>query len=62
MDRNFKNRAGVSTKARRYWEEIGLIRPAKRDDKYCVYNDRYLSVLVLAVMPDELAQIRQPTA
>lgn len=38
-------KVGMSIKAIRYYEEIGLIKPAQREGKYRVYDDSYIPVL-----------------
>ena len=54
--------AGVATSALRYWEELGLLRPARRAGRR-VYDDRALDRLSLVLLAQRagftLAEIRQ---
>ena len=55
-------RAGVATSALRYWEDLGLLRPARRGGRR-VYDDRALDRLSLVLLAQRagftLAEIRQ---
>ncbi|WP_245680731.1 MerR family transcriptional regulator [Veronia pacifica] len=47
-------KVGISIKAIRYYEEIGLIKPAQREGKYRVYDDSYIPVLEIIKLAKKL--------
>ncbi len=47
-------KVGISIKAIRYYEEIGLIKPAHREGKYRVYDESYIPVLEMIKLAKKL--------
>lgn len=45
---------GVSIKAIRYYEEIGLIKPAQRVGNYRIYDESYIAVLEMITLAKKL--------